>query len=87
MVMDKKRMSHPAEGSIFAGCHALHVAFIQAIKQQVDLILLLIGLKQILQVKQDVQCAAGSLCLPLCGVCPVSTNLGVTGLTTPPLVV
>ena len=46
-----------------------------------------IGLKQILQVKQDVQSAAGSLCLPLCGVCPVSANLGVTRLTTTPLVV
>ena len=46
-----------------------------------------IGLKQILQVKQDVQSAAGSLCLPLCCICPVSANLGVTGLTTPPLVV
>ena len=46
-----------------------------------------IGLKQILQVKQDVQSAAGSLCLPLCCICPVSANLGVTGLMTPPLVV
>ena len=46
-----------------------------------------IGLKQILRVKEDVQSAAGSLCLPLCGLCPVSANLGVTGLTTPPLVV
>ena len=46
-----------------------------------------IGLKQILQVKEDGQSAADSLCLPLCGLCPVSANLGVTGLTTPPLVV
>ena len=38
MVMDKKRMSH-LKGSIFAGCYVSHVAFIQAIK--VDLILLL----------------------------------------------
>ena len=67
MVMDKKRMSH-LEGSIFAGYYVLvlHLFKLSSsllaevsqdeakIKQQVDLILLLIGLKQILQVKEDV---------------------------------
>ena len=79
MIRDKKKYVSKA-------LHLL-VAFIQATKQQVDLTLLLYRSEQILQVKEDGQSAAGSLCLPLCCICPVSANLGVTGLTTPPLVV